>query len=114
MYLHVASLDFTNGWVEIVGQAIGGSKHVQMLQLLDDEDESANNSSLFFNLIATNRSIEHLALRYFDHESLDIFDVLSPFFLDNHNLWGFEVIGSNILLWIPSLISALMLETMTN
>lgn len=58
MYLHVASLDFTNGWVEIVGQAIGGSKHVQMLQLLDDEDESANNSSLFFNLIATNRTIE--------------------------------------------------------
>ncbi len=52
MYLHVANLDFTNSWVEIVGRAIGGSEHLRMLQLLDDDDEPANNSSLFFNLIA--------------------------------------------------------------
>jgi hypothetical protein len=45
---------------------------------------------------------------------LDIFDVLSPFFSDNHNLRGYEVVGSDISLRIPSLISALMLETTTN
>lgn len=81
---------------------------------MDDVDEPANNSSLFFNLIATNRSIEHLTLGCFDHDSLDIFDVLAPFVMDNHNLRGFEVVGSDISLRIPSLISALMLETMTN
>jgi hypothetical protein len=115
MHLNVANMDFTNtSWVETVGRAIGESEHLRRLELLDDEDEPANNCSLLFNLIATNRSMEHLAMECFDHGSLDIFDVLAPFFVDNHNLRGLEVIGSDISLRIPSLISALMLETMTN
>ena len=110
----------SNDMAQELGHAIRGSKYLRKLIISNGEGSSSPGLISVFLGLAQNRSIEHLVLKNFDHASLDIFAILSPFFVHNHNLRCIESenffmsLGMPCLIMaarIPSLIMALMQAT---
>jgi hypothetical protein len=98
--------DMSDAKAQELGHAIGGSKYLQKLIISNRCGSSSPGLISVFLGLVQNRSIEHLVLKNFDHALLDIFAILSPFFMQNHNLRCIENENFHMSLGIPCLIMA--------